>query len=311
MSKPIIGISASVGFKVEAVPGTPISLTGGQWLDIVSESLDYKPVLHSIDPAVGNRQKNADFEFISHHDGGGTVATRVYNAYADELMYLIFGELSGGYYQPILNNTELPTSTWEVDKAGANNLRLAGVKINTASFKSETNNPLELTLELLSMSGARDPGDLQAMDISGWRSTIPFIHNLMSFDATGHAFLGGADGPECRAIEFTINNNLDPEGWTNSQTRKIIPEGLFGVEGNMEIPYNSTTKGFWAEMVAASKVKFSIEYSNGANSLVFDFVVKLDGDLPGISGTEAMWLTLNFHGVADAVDAYCLRASLT
>ena len=45
--------------------------------------------------------------------------------------------------------------------------------------------------------------------------------------------------------------------------------------------------------------------------LAIALVVKLEGDLPQISGPETQWLTLNFRGVYDTVDTECIRITLT
>lgn len=312
MGNPVLGIGSSVGMKLETTPGTKIALTtGAAWLDLVSEGLDHIPVLHRIAPVVGNRQAHGDFEFVSHSDGSGNIVARVRGDYLAALCDFVLGDSAAGVYYPIVDDSaDLPTYTVEGVKGGQNNVRLVGCKCNTATFRSETNSPLQVELNVVAMSGERDAVDLATPSYTSWLATPPMMHGGMSFDATDEAWLGGASGPECRMIEWTLNNNLDIEGYTNSTDRKIIPVGLFEVTGSMEIPYNSVTKGFWAEMVAAAKVKFQVEYSDGSATLTVDFVVKLEGELPKIAGPENVWLTLNFHGVADATDVHAIEMTV-
>lgn len=311
MSKPVLGIASNVGFKLEGTPGDKESLTGGNWLDLVSETLNYKPVMATEETLTGSRQAQAELHFLSHNDGGGTVICRPRHDHIAVLLNQIFGDVDSGTYRPILTNTELPTMTVECGKAGMNDVRLIGVKVNTAKFSSSANQPLMLELALLAMSGERDQGDLETVVHTAWLAQKPYMHGNITMDATAHAFLGGATGPDPRALEFTINNNLEggDDSYANSTDRKFIPEGVFTLEGSMEIPYNTVTKAFWATLVAVTKVKFTVVYSDGTNTITFAFVVKLDGELPGIADRQAQWITMPFHGVADATDVYCVTAT--
>lgn len=311
MSKPALGIVTNVGFKKEGTPGDKESLAGGKWLDLVSESLNYKPVLHKAESLTGDRQPQAELAFVSHHDGGGGVIFRPRFDHFGEVLEVIFGILDSGTYKPIVNNVELPMFTVECDKAGMNDVRLIGTKVNTAKFSSAGNQPLLIDLAILSQSGERDSGDFQAVSHTAWLAQKPFMHGNLAFDATAHAFLGGATGPQPRSIEFTVNNNLEggDDVYANSVNRSFIPEGLFTVEGTMEIPYNTTSKAFWTALVAATKCKFTLTYSDGTNTVAFAFVVKFDGELPGIADRMPQWLTLPFHGVYDATDPLMLTAT--
>jgi len=310
---PLLGIGTIAALKKEGTPGTKESLaTGAAFLDPISEALDYVPVLHRIAPIAGARQADADHEFVSHHDGSGTLTQRVRGATIEDVVELILGDITATEYHPIVDDaTDLPQFTLEMQKAGESEVRLIGCKTNTATFRSTTNEPLELEMNIVAMSGERDGGDHTAFDNTAWIAVAPMMHGQMSIDATAEAWLGGATGPECRTFEFTINNNLDIEGYTNSQTRKIIPVGMFELTGSMEIPYNATTAGFWVEMVNAAKVKFEVAYTDGVNTMTCAFVVKIDGTLPAITGPENVWVTLDFHGVADAVDAHCIEITIT
>ena len=310
MGNPVIGIGTKIGVKTESTPGDDAALaTGASWLDTVSESLDYVPVLHRIAPLLGDRQAHADFEKVGHHDGGGSFIIRPHADYFDTIMMLILGRLSTGY-KPILDNTVLPSFTLEVDKAGQNNIKLLGCKVNTATFRSQANDPLEIELDIASMSGVRD-GSMATFTSAAWLSDPFYMHGGITFTTTAEAWLGGATSTPLRSVEFTLNNNLDTESYCNSTGRAVIPEGMFSLEGSIEVPYNATSKGFWAEMVAAAKVGFSIAYTDGTATMTFAFTVKLDGELPKISAAEAIWLTLNFHGVADTASAECIIATVS
>ena len=291
--------------------GEQESLSGGKWFDLVSESLNYKPIIHKAEGLTGNRQAPAELEFLSHSDGGGSFVIRPRFDHCAELLELIFTAVDVGVYKPIVSNTELTMFTLECDKAGMNNLVLIGCKVNTAKFSSAANQPLMLELAILSLSGLRDQS-LEAESNAAWLLQKPFMHGNMSFDATAHAFLGAATGPQPRNFEFTVNNNLEggDDSYANSTDRSFIAEGLFSVEGSMEVPYNTTSKAFWAAMLGATKCKFAVEYSDGTNTITFAFVVKFDGELPSIAGRAPLWLTLPFHGVYDATDPLMLTATL-
>ena len=307
---PHLGIETEVLLKKEGTPGTQEAMTAGsEHLDLVSEGLDYVPVLSSYPAIAGDRQRWAGAEHVSHNDGGGSIVCRPRSAQLDNLIELILGGAS-----PLLTDaTELDRFTVEVTKAGEDTLALVGCKVNTATFRSSANEPLELELNVIASSGVRGGAH------TAWVSTQvdaekPFMHGglVMSGD---EAWLKGADDSfnvEIRSIEFTLNNNLDADAYCNSTDRRLIPLGLFTMEGSMEIPYNAVTSGFWTEMVNAAKVKFTATWTDAdTNTFVAAFVVKIDGELPKISGPEQVWLSLNFHGVADLADTVCITLTST
>jgi hypothetical protein len=313
-TNPIQGIVSTAGFKTETVPGTKIALTGSEFLDLMSEESSYEPVHYRGESIIGNRQEQGDLEVVSHNDGRTTLKCRPRGLYMEELLALIFGVDTVGVHTPILgNDTDLATFTCEVDKAGLNNLRLIGCKVGKATFESQANQPLMLTLEAIAMSGERDVGDL-ATPTYTWLTDGMFMHGDMTMDATGHAFLGGATGLPVRSIQFECDNDLDDSeaGFTNSTDRKIIPVGMFNLTGNIVVPYNSTTKDLIASLVAAEKVGWGIVYTTGTpgHSLLLDFVTKFEGDMPDITDNSNQWITMNFHGVVDAASTNSISAEL-
>jgi hypothetical protein len=308
MGNPIIAVGSSVGIRKEIVPGTPLVVD--TWLDLISEELDYEPVLLDAPTPIGTRQNDADFMIVTHHDGKGSFTYRPRHADIGKMLELILGVLNGGMYSPIFTNTAIPSFSCAVGKGGQNTIKLGGCKVNTAEFVSEANKPLVVCINLLAMNGLRD-AVLVTPVYTTVKATKPYLHGNMTMDATGHAFLGGAAGPACRKLTITINNNLDGDAFTNSTTRVLIPEGLFTVTGAMEIAYNATTKAFWTDMVAASKVKWSVTWSDGTNNFEVNLVTKITGKLPAISGPEVSWLELGFVGVADATDSDVITASVS
>ncbi len=313
MGNPLLGVNTSVAFKLESSPGTRESITGGdisdEFLDTVSESLNYKPVSLRLPALANDRQSHGDFEFVSHNDGGGNLVCRPRHAHIDELLKIILGKLTTGVYTPDVDGTDLPKFTVECKKSGQIEVVLVGSKVNTATFKSTQNGPLELDMVVVASSGERNPGDLTTSNFVKMASETPYMHGGLALSSS-EAWLGAGTPEPVRSIEFTLNNNLDTEAFCNSVNRSVIPVGVFELSGNMEVPYNSTTAGFWAEMIGANKVKFTMTYTDAnSNTLAFAFVVKLEGDLPAISGPENVWLTLNFHGVMDATDADCISVT--
>ncbi len=313
MGNPLLGVNTSIAFIEESSPGARESIIGGdasdEFLDTVSESLDYKPVSLRLPALAGDRQSNADFEFVSHNDGSGVITCRPRHAQMVALLHWVLGKLTTTVHTPVGDSTDLSTSTVECKKSGQSEVVLVGAKVNTATFRSTQNGPLELELNVVAKSGERDPADLTASNIVKMSSETPFMHGGAALSSS-EAWLGSGTPEPVRSFEFTCNNNLDVDAYCNSVNRSVIPVGIFELTGKMEVPYNATTKGFWAEMVAAAKVKFTMTYTDAdSNTVAFDFVVKLEGDLPSIVGTENVWLTLNFHGVMDATDVDCIEAT--
>ncbi len=313
MGRPLLGVNTSVAFIEETIPGTRESIVGGdtsdEFLDVVNESLNYKPVSTRLAALANDRQSHGDFEFVSHNDGGGSVVCRPRHAQIADLLNFILGQLDIGVYTPVDDGTDLPMHTIECKKSGQSEVVLTGAKVNTATFRSTQNGPLELDMAIVAKAGERDPADLTVSNFVKMASETPFMHGGLALSSS-EAWLGSGTPEPVRSIEFTLNNNLDSDAYCNSVNRSVIPVGVFELSGNMEVPYNATTKGFWAEMVAAAKVKFTMTYTDAdSNTVAFAFAVKLEGDLPGISGPENVWLTLNFHGVMDATDADCISVT--
>lgn len=316
MSNPSLGIETAVIFEKEGTPGDKETLDATSvHCDLISESLDYIPVLSDLPTLAGNRQRWSFNEFVSHNDGGGSFSFRPRSAQMDAILELVLGHASTGAWDPITDDaTDLPKFTIECQKAGQDTLSLIGAKVNTARFISEENQPLVIELNVIASSGDRGGGLTTAFVSTQLDAEKPYMHAGLIFSGAEVwlSEVGASYNPEVRSFEFTCNNNLEADVYANSADRRLIPVGLFTLEGSIVIPYNSITKGFWDEMIGANKVKFTSTWTDAdTNTLAIDFVVKLDGELPKISGPETVWLTLNFHGVADLVDPLCISAENT
>lgn len=322
MSKPALGVPTFVGFLKEEASGTKIALgASGHFLDLISESFNYKAEMLNMETIIGSREMNKGHSIISHHDARGSCVFRPRADYTEELLELLLGLETVNTWSANDGSVPMETATFEISKGGTNEVRLIGMQPNTAKFSSTANQPLICDMAFLGRTGERDPGDLTDLTaIDGyaeWKDGTPFMHGDLAIDATGHAFLGGATGPECRSIEFTIDNGMGEDDFVNSLTRTFVAEGEFKVNGSMEIAYNSVSKAFWTDQIAANKINFTMTYTDGENNtLVFAFCVKLEGELPSISDKGPQWLTLNFFGVADTdditpTDASGITATLT
>jgi hypothetical protein len=315
MSNPALGVETSVMFKLESVPGTRESLaTGAVNTDLVSETLDYIPVHTDLPQITGDRQKRATLQFVSHNDGSGTAIIRPRHAQAPAIMAWIFGALNTLEHVPIVTDSaDLAKYTVEVNKAGQDTLALIGTVIDSATFRSTANGPLEIELDMVASSGERNAGVFTAWAATELDAEKPFMHSGLTFTGEPTWMADGAAGDvEARNIEFTVSNNLDREGYTNSVDRRVIPMGGFTLEGTMEVPYNATTKGFWTDVIAATKVTFSLVYTDAAaQTITIALTVKFTGELPKIADMDSQWLTLQFNGVYDGTDAYCCGVTVS
>ena len=316
MAIPTLGTASHAAFVVEGEAGTRQAIVGGaasdEFLDLVSESIDYKPVLNRLRPLVGTRISHGDFEFVSHHDGGGGLVCRPRHGQMAALMHLILGPVAAGHYYPVASDVDLPTFTLEVLKASMIEIALAGCKVNTATFRSAGNEPLTLELDIVGGSGERNPGDLTALNVTILAAEKPFMHGLLTPTFTTEAWLGGATPEPIRSVEIVLNNNLDAESYGNSVNRNVIPVGIFELTGTMEVPFNSTTKAFWTEMINATEVTFSLQWADpDAATLTFTITAKLDGDLPDIGDVDPQWLTVNFHGTYTVTNARAIDVEVS
>ena len=312
---PTLGVGSSVAVITESPQGTREAIIGGassvEFLDVLSETLDYVPVLAQDYNLIGARQAQGDLQYISHNDGGGSVIFRPRYAQMASLLTWAFSTIDTTY-KPSAKDVDLTTFSLECIKAGQNDICLIGCKVNTLTFRSNPNMPLECEMSVFAASGIRGCTPTAA-DLTTLAATDPFVHARLVMTSTDEAWLGGATPQPIRSIEVTINNNLDGSVFANAIDRATIPVGLFEMVGTIEIPYNSVTSAFWTEQAAASKVKFSVEWEDGAsgNNFKLDFVAKVIGDLPKISDPGIQWLTVNFAGAVDAADANCVFGTLT
>jgi hypothetical protein len=313
MSNPVLGINTEVLFIEETSSGERESCaSGAAHVDLVSESLDLKAVLSDYPTIVGNRQVWAPSKFVVKNDGGGELVFRPRAAQMAATLKWIFGGTTP--FTPLAgDDTDLPTFTVECTKAGQNALALVGAKVNTATFKSSQNDPLELTLNIIAMSGVRGSTNT-AFATTQMDASHPFLHNGLTMSSE-LAFLDDGESAgdvEVRSIEFTIDNGLNGDAYCNSIDRRLIPLGMFSCTGSIEVPYNSITKDFWATQVAATKCEFTATWEDSDdNEIAAEFVVKFDTELPQISGTDEQWLTLNFIGVVDTTDTACVSMTST
>lgn len=311
MSNPMLGIKSSVLLKKESVQGTRESLaTGAVHIDLISETLDHIPVMTDLPQIVGNRQKRASMAFVSHNDGGGSLICRPRNAQMAQLLELILGPTGALIVD---DASDLSRFTLEVNKANTDKIALIGCKVNTAKFNSIANEPLTLDLGIIASKGDRNSGVFTAWAPTQVDTENPYMHGgLVMSGAEPWLNDGVTSNVETRSIEFILSNNLITDAFCNDVNRRLIPLGLFSLEGNMEIPYNTITKGFWDEMINANKVKFTATWTNAdLDTLVTNFVVKLKGNLPKIATAEPQWLTIDFEGVYDSVDAVCFTMVAT
>jgi hypothetical protein len=309
MSKPALLLGSSVGFKKETQPGTKIALAGGSFVDLMEEALNIEVIKYAAQPAMGTRQKAAAYEVFSHNDAKGSIGFRARPSYMAAVLEWIFGGVAGSVYRPILDNAELPCYTVEASKGGLNKIRMIGTKVNKAIFKSEAGQPLMINLDLVGMSGERDPGDLAAPSYAGWISQLLYMHSNMTFSSANAAWLNGIV-KQIRNIELTFTNNLDESGFTNSTNREFIGEGMFDVEGTITVPYDATTKGFWAAVVALDLVTLAPVWTSGANSITGALNVRFDGELPKVEGVEPKYIDLKFHGVEDSDTTYAATMTI-
>jgi hypothetical protein len=302
MSKPNVAIGSSLGFKEESQAGTKISLSSGaSFIDLIACNLKYTAEKYSEPAIMGTRIQGKQSEVLSHNNGNGTFSCRARAAYLEPVVKMALGRtVSSGIYAPILNNAELPTFTIENSLASANTIRLIGAKCDELVLKSEAGQPLILDASVLSMSGARNPQDLTVANYANWLAQGLFMHSNMTLAATNAAWLGGNTGKEVKSIEVTLKNNLSDDDFTNSVDREFISEGMFEALLKMTVPYNSTTKGYWAAVAALDIVVITIEWSDGENVLTLEYKGRCDTDLPEISDVSPKFVDLEFHTVSES-----------
>ena len=152
-----------------------------------------------------------------------------------------------------------------------------GCKINRATFRSSSGQPLELTLDIVGKTETMSATAHPSLTLS---PQAPFMHHQAAVT------LAGTGSRKLDDIEIVIDNALLTDIYRNSQTRDVIPEGDRNITFSATVPYNAAEEDLYDQAVAgASGI---VAYTNGGLSLTFTFgalqVEPMSPTIPGRTG---------------------------
>lgn len=144
----------------------------------------------------------------------------------------------------------------------ADTYRYANCKVNTATFRSARNQPLQLTLDIV---GKTETGSISFPNIAATLSALqPYIHHQLVMTIGGTAY-------ELDNLEVSISNALLTDRYNNSQTRTDIPEGDRVITVSATFPFTTDQAALYGMAVAGLAGANTAVWTNGAHVLTMTF----------------------------------------
>ena len=136
----------------------------------------------------------------------------------------------------------------------------AGCKVNKATFRGREGQLLELSLEIMGKTEAvANSGTFPALTLT---TAPPYIFHdcVMTIEATAYQIFDW---------EIVIDNKLNGQRFTNSQSRTDIPAMDREVTVTVTVPYTSTEADLHDKASHKTGVAATCVFTNGARSLTF------------------------------------------
>lgn len=164
----------------------------------------------------------------------------------------------------------------------AGTYRYAGMKVNTATFTSQPNQPLRLELDV---QGITETGGITFPSIAGTLSEkAPYIHHDLTLTLNGSA-------RKCSRLVVTINNGLILDRFMNSQSRTELPESDRIITIAADLPFGDESNLY---DLSVAGIDGDAEWANGTDTLTIDFgVIQIPARSPLINSRgEEIGLTI-------------------
>jgi len=209
---------------------------------------------HIQSPAIrGSRDEIAETVVQGTFTVGGSLSIEPRQAELDFFLPKILG---GGTNPTYTLAATVPEIGVDIGKV-ADSYRYAGMKINTATFRSGPNQPLQLEMDI---QGKTETAGITFPSIASTVTNVPpYIHHEMVLTLGGTAY-------ECSACEISIGNVLMLDRFMNSQSRTELPEQDRKITLKVTVPFSVTTlyeiaiAGI-AGTVVYTKVPFSLGFA--------------------------------------------------
>jgi hypothetical protein len=171
----------------------------------------------------------------------------------------------------------------------ADSFRYAGMRVNTATFSSQPNQPLQLELDV---QGTSETAGITFPTIAATLSAkAPYIHHQLTLTLNAVA-------RQCSRISIAINNALILDRFMNSQTRAELPSGDRIVTLSVDVPYGDESNLY---DLAVGGIEGTAVYTNGTDTLTFTFgQLQVPARSPIINARgQEIGLTLEFQARND------------
>jgi len=231
----VMSHAVSVGYQSnglavgeETTQGDAVAATNK--FEITSETFDEEREVVVADGLSGARSQAANNEVEGKRDpkGGFTIRGVRYASLLYWMEFVLGNYASGSAWL----SAGLSSLTLYIDKV-TEVLRIAGAAVNEMTLESSADEQaLRFALEMLGMSATTSaitfPSGLS------YPSGIPLVHRRCTLKI-------GDESTYIQSVRWRIANNLDPDGFRNSQTRITLePQGNREVGGELRIDWNST-----------------------------------------------------------------------
>ena len=176
----------------------------------------------------------------------------------------------------------LPTFTFSVDLGGTARWYWVSCYVDKATFSAQQGGPLELTMEVESLTFTTDATVFPTLVTS---AIGPYIYSEssagLSVSSTAYGFF---------SWQLAIDNMLVKDRFTNSQTRTALPSAGRSVTWTWDGPYGDTTALFG---LAAAGVLSSATFTKGTRSTLFASTgVSYPREFPQVNGKAEIHLPL-------------------
>lgn len=302
-------LSSQIGYAIETTAGTAVTVT--RFLPLVSEGIDQKiDRLESKAIIAGARVERSQQWAPGNIAVAGPVSHELYNLSVGMLLRACFGGVVTAGVGPYthtftpgdLSDDSLTIQVGRTDIAGT-------VDAFTYAGCAATQWDIDATAGQLVMFNMNIVGMTEVTNVA--LASASYASGIKPMVFTGASLSIGGTTANCKSLKLHGDNKLDvARRFIGSATIKQPLEadlrdytGVFTGEFESLTAYNRFVNGTEAALVAT--------FAAGAQTLVFTYNVRFDGDTPNVTNRGIVPQTLPFKAVGATTDAGAITAVWT
>lgn len=299
------GADGQIGFKTEAVVGTPETVD--QFVPFVSESI--KNDLAYMDTKTISARKVLRITKRGAAGVAGSVSTELANVTAATLLKHAFGTVqttgAGPYthtYTPgDLTGQSLTVQVGRPATSGTiHPFTYAGCKVTDWALKCSVGELATFDLSILGMSETTGEALATASYDSTW-SPFTFVE--------GSVTVGGSAVASVKSVDLSGKNAVAGRVRVGSADQlEALEAGLRDYSGTIVTDFDALTH--YALYTAGTETAIVLAFVNGADTLTFTLNAQFTGETPNVGGFDLLEQALPFRCVSSVDDATAITAVL-